>query len=232
MNSGLLTLVPTRNRVENALELLDVFKDTITEDSSGLLFVVGLEDPRLEEYVEKIPRENLFLFPDRGLVRAFNYAAPFYTEEYVAIGFMGDDHRPRTSGWDERYLTSLDSFGRGGGFVYGDDLLVGERIPTQIAISSSIIRCLGFFGPPGFRHLCVDLAWKDLGESIRRIKYLPDVIIEHMHPQAGKAEMDPGYEYAYDPVWEAADHAEYLRWKRYDLPHLARRLAAEFDIVL
>lgn len=231
--TGLLTLVPTRNRVENALELLDVFySDITTESSSGLIFVVGTEDPRLEEYKEKIPKNHLLTFPDRGLVKALNYAAPLYTEEYEAIGFMGDDHRPRTSGWDERYLASLDSFGRGGGFVYGDDLLVGERIPTQIAISSSIIRCLGFFGPPGFRHLCVDLAWKELGESVRRIKYLPDVVIEHMHPAAGKAEEDSGYQFVNSDAMVIADNAELERWRKRDLPHQAKALADMMGIVL
>ena len=213
--SGLLTIVPTRNRVENALRLLDAFYNTTDLDDSGLLFVVGTEDPRLEEYKIKIPKNHLLTFPDRGMVKALNYAVSCgYAEEYEALGFMGDDHLPRTYGWDSAYLGNLRELGHG--YVYGNDLLMGERIPTQVAISSSIIRALGFFGPPGFTHLNVDVTWKDMGEALGKLRYLPDVIIEHMHSANGKAEVDEGYRWANSPEMVAQDEAEYERWKRDD----------------
>lgn len=213
--NGLLTLVPTRNRVENALGLLKEFYKTTSEDNSGLLFVVGTEDPRLEEYLDKFPSEHLITFPDRGLVKALNYAVSGgHHEEYEAVGFMGDDHRPRTYGWDKSYLDNLRELGYG--YVYGDDLLMGERIPTQVAISSSIVTALGFFGPPGFTHLNVDLTWKDMGEALGKLRYLPDVVIEHMHPAASKAVNDDGYKWANSPVMVQNDGAEYERWKKED----------------
>lgn len=222
MGEGLVTLVPTRNRVKNALELLDVFYKTSTEDSSGLIFVVGTEDPEFNRYVKKIPENHLMIFPERGLVKALNYAAPYYWNEYEAIGFMGDDHRPRTPGWDSEYLRALRSLRSG--YVYGNDLLMGERIPTQVAISSSIVKALGFFGPPGFWHLCVDLTWKDMGEALGRIKYLPNVIIEHMHPAAQKAEEDSGYKHVNSLMTVRHDEQEYLRWKKEDFPRQVARV--------
>lgn len=216
MRRGLLTLVPTRNRVENALGLLEEFYNTSSESDSGLLFVVGTEDPRFDEYKEKIPEENLFIFPEKGLVKALNYVAPFYVDDFEAIGFMGDDHRPRTYGWDFHYLTSLIRMG--GGYVYGNDLLMGERIPTQVAISSQIIKSLGFFTPKGFWHLCCDLTWKDMGEGLGRIKYLPDVIVEHMHPAADKARVDSGYLHVNSKIMVLHDEQEYFRWKKEDFP--------------
>ena len=231
MGTGLLTLVPTRNRVENALELLDIFYSNVTvESSSGLLFVVGTEDPRLEEYRNKIPKNHLLIFPDRGLVKALNYAAPLYVEEYEAIGFMGDDHRPRTPGWDSAYLNELRRLGHG--YVYGNDLLMGERIPTQVAISSSIIKALGFFGPKEFVHLCVDLTWKDMGEALGRISYLDDVIVEHMHPAAGKAKEDSGYQHANSKLMVKMDTQTYFRWKARDMGHQVQKVAQELGIVL
>jgi hypothetical protein len=213
--SGLLTIVPTRNRVENALGLLDTFYKTSTLSDSGLLFVVGTEDPRYDEYTRKFPKEHLLLFPERGLVKALNYAVSCgYAEEYEALGFMGDDHRPRTIGWDRAYLDNLRELRYG--YVYGNDLLMGERIPTQVAISSSIVKALGFFGPPGFTHLNVDLTWKDMGEALGKLRYLPDVIVEHMHPANGKAEEDSGYKWANSSFMVKHDGIEYERWKRED----------------
>lgn len=225
---GLLTLVPTRNRVENAVELLDVFYKTAEESSSGILFIVGTEDPRLKEYKQKIPKNHLFIFPERGLVKALNYVSPLYWDEYSAICFMGDDHRPRTTGWDSEYIRALDSIGSG--YVYGNDLLMGERIPTQVAISSDVIRSLGFFGPPGFTHLCVDVTWKDMGTALGRIVYLPEVIIEHMHPAAEKAKNDEGYNYVNSKAMVAKDEKEYVRWKRDDFPSELARVADSIGV--
>lgn len=219
MGKGLLTLVPTRNRVENALGLLHTWYDTTREDDSGLLFVVGTEDPRFDEYQDRIPEQHLLTFPERGLVKALNYAAPLCWGSYEALGFMGDDHRPRTTGWDSAYLDALRDLGSG--YVYGNDLHseYGEhRLPTQVAISSSIIECLGFFGPPGFRHLYVDATWGDMGRGLSRISYLEDVIIEHMHYTNGKSEEDETYRLGNSPEVLAHDSAEYERWKREDFP--------------
>lgn len=227
MTKGLLTLVPTRNRLKNALELLHTWYDTQEDKDSWLLFVVGTEDPMFDKYVNQIPEQHLLTFPDRGLVKALNYAAPMYTEEYEAIGFMGDDHRPRTPGWDSAYLDELRKLRSG--YVYGNDLLMGERIPTQVAISSTIIRSLGFFGPPGFWHLCVDLTWKDMGTGLQRISYLDDVVIEHMHPANGKSEEDAGYKHVNSKIMVRHDEAEYFRWKKEDYPSELHRVMMALD---
>jgi hypothetical protein len=46
---------------------------------------------------------------------------------------------------------------------------------------------------PGCIHLFFDNFVKQLGLDLEYLKYLPDVIIEHIHPAAGKVEMDEGY---------------------------------------
>jgi hypothetical protein len=48
--------------------------------------------------------------------------------------------------------------------------------------------------------------------------YLPDVIIEHLHPAAGKAEMDEGYARVNQPKWYEEDLLtlqKYLRSQEY-----------------
>lgn len=229
MGEGLLTLVPTRNRVENALGFLETWYNISSEDSSGLLFVVGTEDPRYDEYYRRLPKNHLLSFPERGIVKAMNYAVSCgYPEEYEALGFMGDDHRPRTYAWDRYYLDALREMGDG--FVYGNDLLMGERIPTQVAISSGIIKTLGYFGHPSFTHLNVDVSWKDLGSAIGKLRYLEDVIVEHMHPAAGKAENDSGYRWANSKFMVKADGLAYKNWKTNILPEEVEKLKSALDI--
>ena len=47
--------------------------------------------------------------------------------------------------------------------------------------------------PPAMKHLYLDNFWKDIGNELGSLVYRDDVIIEHMHPFAGKSESDEGY---------------------------------------
>jgi len=226
MKRNLALIVPTRNRPENAARLMEAVArsaGSCVNYDRDVYFVVGEEDPKLSEYKKnEWLFGRIFTFPDRGLVKALNYMAPQLVGKYEGLAFMGDDHYPITPFWDEKYMNEL--YHLGDGFVYGDDLLQGEAIPTQIAMTSSIVESLGFFTPPGFTHLCCDLAWKDLGEGIGKITYMPDVIIEHLHPANGKAENDEGYRFVNSPEMVKRDSEEYYRWKRDDLPGQLEKL--------
>lgn len=215
MKAPLAVMVPTRSRPQNAARLEEAIYNT-TRLKTKVFFIVGSEDPAMEEYLNALPAGSVFVFPDRGLVKALNWASSFLKEDYDCLVFMGDDHIPRTAGWDERYVNELYRLGTG--MVYGNDLLQGEKIPTQIAMTSDIVDAVGHFGYPGFRHLCVDLAWKDLGEAINSISYMPDVIIEHLHPAAGKANVDDGYAFVNSSDMVAHDTEAYLFWKENVLP--------------
>lgn len=163
-----------------------------------------------------------------GMNASLNEAAHYFTQAVddrpFAIGFMGDDHLPRTPGWDLHYLATLATLGTG--IVYGNDLLQGQNLPTQVAITSDIIRRIGYMAPPDLKHLYMDNYWKDLGEGAGCIRYLPDVIVEHLHPVAGKAAWDDNY--ARVNAHDAHDSAAYAElrakgWLRHDI-NLVRHL--------
>jgi hypothetical protein len=74
----------------------------------------------------------------------------------------------------------------------------GVNLPTAVFMTSSIVTTLGYMAPPSLYHLFLDNSWKDWGNALRtrdlwRFRYMPDIIIEHLHPQAGKSEWDEGY---------------------------------------
>jgi hypothetical protein len=104
--------------------------------------------------------------------------------------------------------------------VYGNDLLQGANLPTAVFMTSDIIRALGWMVPPSLQHLYVDDSWRDLGRSAACLQYLPDVVIEHVHPFAlgadhrPKAELDDGYRRVNAPGVYAADEAAYRAWHR------------------
>lgn len=209
--ADLVVIVPSRGRPEAAAALIQAFGATRTV--ARLVFAIDEDDPRREEYYALVgaPQSTV----DTGgapatMVRALNASAvsrAMADDPPFAIGFMGDDHMPRTVGWDERYLDALREMGTG--IVYGNDLLQGHRLPTQCAMTADIVRELGYMAPPALKHLYVDNFWRDLGKGAGCLRYLPDVTVEHRHPLAGKASWDEGYERVNSPEMGEHDRIAY-----------------------
>lgn len=217
----LIAIVPSRGRPAAAAALATAFSETCTAETA-LVFAVDDDDPQLRRYCEAVaPIPTATVWTNSGgktMVCALNAAASLVddVEGPRAIAFMGDDHRPRTVGWDRAYLDALDELGTG--IVYGDDLLQGERIPTQVAMTADIVRALGHMAPPPLTHLFVDNYWRDLGAGAGCLRYLPDVVIEHLHPFAGKAQMDAGYARVNDHTMYQSDRASYTVYAAQCLP--------------
>jgi hypothetical protein len=140
-----------------------------------------------------------------------NRLAVAYAGQYRAVASLGDDHLPRTPGWDRLLLDAIDRMG-GEGIAYGNDLHQGGRLPTAPVISAGIVEALGWMMEPSLRHMYVDNVWRDLGQRAGCLAYVPGVIIEHLHPDAGKAVTDGTY--AGSLAGTAADRATYEWWRR------------------
>ncbi len=193
-------VVPTRGRPVAATELVEAFRATCTADTTPL-FAVDESDPAWPEYERAVELANLdgahrvlaIRSPSTSMVEALNTAVRLVLDnewEPAAIGFLGDDHRPRSHGWDRAYL---DALAAQPGIVYGNDLIQGEALPTQCAMSTVAVQALGHMAPPVLRHLYVDSYWLALGRAADCITYLPGVVVEHVHPIAGKVPWDEGH---------------------------------------
>jgi hypothetical protein len=184
-----------------------------TTRATQLVVAVDDDDPKLPEYqaidyggfavLAVVPRST---FPPPGrLAQVFNWVAVFYAARHPFTGSIGDDHRPRTMGWDARLMEVLDR----PGVSYGNDLLQGANLPTECVISSEIIRAIGYMCPETIEHLFLDNFWKQLGISAGNLVYLGDVIIEHMHAANGKAPWDDGYRESLSQELMAKDGQRY-----------------------
>lgn len=213
----IVILIPTRGRPGAIQEIQQAWVDTGAQ--AHLRFCVDDDDPEREAYIETFADGfqrglpgTMHLAPRLRLAGTLNYYAgqdELGSIQRKAVGFMGDDHRPRTEGWDQRFAECLSG---GAGVVYGNDLLMGAKMPTAVVMTADIPATLGYFCPPGMVHLCLDLVWKDWGDGMGRITYLDDVVIEHMHPANGKAQMDAGYHEVNSSEMVSADTTAYFEY--------------------
>jgi hypothetical protein len=186
---NLVVLVPSRNRPENIAELIKSLDETETE--SDLIVIIDDDEPQQDAYLQLGCDVLMVEKNGKGMAKPLNFAARHFANKYRHFAFLGDDHRPRTKNWDVHFINALDELGTG--LVYGNDLLQGKNLATAIAMTGDIVRALGGMVPPDMIHLYLDNFWMQLGQDLNAMTYLDDVILEHMHPIAGKAQWDEGY---------------------------------------
>jgi hypothetical protein len=204
----LLIIVPTRGRPESVARLAEAGRAT-TDAATDLVFALDNDD---EPSAEAAAALGIYRVtgPRNHLAGWTNLIARHCMKEYRVLASLGDDHAPRTPGWDRLLLEAIGVMG-GTGFAYGNDLLQGAALPTAVAVSSNIVSALGWMCEPSMRHYCIDNVWKDLGEGAGCLAYLPDVIIEYVHPAAGKAAPDVTHNEAV--ARDTEDFTAYAHWK-------------------
>jgi hypothetical protein len=186
IENKVLLIVPTRNRSHKILDFYKYF----SENSSITTLCLGLDAddyltyPKIDGVITEVNERS-------SMNGTLNFIAKKYCNDYDYIAFMGDDHRIMTKDWDRAFVSRAESVKNS--IVYGDDLLQGEFLPTAVMVDSNIIRTLGYMAPPNQTHLYIDNFWKQLGEQLGTLIYVKDVVIEHMHPLAGKSAVDQMY---------------------------------------
>jgi hypothetical protein len=219
--ADLLVIVPTRGRPESVPLVVDSWTATGAWADAYLRFVVDADDPALSEYQRafsevadtgRAPGPMHMTVADmwRPLVPKLNLAATTWAPQFYAVAFAGDDHRPRTPGWAAAMLAALRDLGTG--IVYGDDLLQGERLCTAWAMTSDIVTTLDRMVPAPVEHMYCDNSVMDLGTWAGCLRYLPDVVIEHCHPLAGKSAWDVGYRQVNSAEQYRKDGEAYAAW--------------------
>jgi hypothetical protein len=211
----LLVIVPSRGRPERLRAMLDACLSLSEADTD---IAVAFDDDDSDAYpslAASYGSKRVWWFTGKRdtLAGWTNWVAfgPGTGGKYRAFASLGDDHLPWTPGWDRLLLEAIGGDG-GEGIAYGNDLHQGDRLPTAPVISAGIVDALGWMCEPSLAHMYLDNVWADLGRAASCLAYVPGVVIEHLHPDAGKAVTDGTY--AESLAGEEADRQAYERWRR------------------
>lgn len=114
------------------------------------------------------------------------------------IMLVNDDMVIRTKGWDERIVALDGSFPDGIYLVYGNDLLKKSNMCTFPILSRRTCELLVEPYPKAYLGAFIDFHLLDIFKRLQhlgfdRIRYLDDVVFEHLHHRAGKAAIDDTY---------------------------------------
>jgi hypothetical protein len=222
----MLMIVPSRSRPQNVEPLVTAWLDTGGFLGADLMLVVDIDDPAFDAYCAAVEREiarlghfgpaTLILrcIPrHQQLVPKLNAAALDSADGYRLLGFAGDDHLPRTSGWAESFVELFDH-DSAVGIAYPDDGYQGEKLASSWVMSADIVRELGRMVPAPVEHLYCDNSIMDVGRDAGCLHYVPEIVVEHINPYAGKTAFDAQYERVNGSEQYRRDRPAYKRWKR------------------
>ena len=218
---SVVAVIPSRGRPERARQAIAEMRDTAQLVSTRIVLGVDYDDPRIGDYAAAVrfagygPEVTMVILgPGEGgsLTEATNTISMriAHADPEDIIGNIGDDQIARTPGWDRLVADAMTE----PSFIYGDDLFQREALPCGgMFIHGSIVEALGYYALPVCEHLFIDNAWRDLGLGTGRLIYLPEVVFEHVHPLAGKADWDEGYERANNQEVIDRDRTAYESWR-------------------
>lgn len=192
-SAQLVVLVPTRGRPHALAPLAVRFAETTPPHR--LVFIADPDDPDTLEAAFPVgdvlvPRERLS-YPAK-----INHGARHTTEPLLLFG--ADDIRPHP-GWLAAALEPMTVAGVG--FVslndLGNERVMAGEYATLPLVARWYVEQGGIDGPDvyheGYRHNGADLEASEVARSRGAFAYAPAAVMEHLHPNYGKAEPDATY---------------------------------------
>lgn len=203
-------IAPTRGRPSRAKYMADSWARTRHSRFTHLTLALDEQDPSLPVYNGNDLGTPWFsrTFGTGTMVERTNRAAQRISADIY--GWAADDNVFVTRDWDEAVREAFSD--PKVTTVNTNDLLVGDEKGGVYFVRGEVVRKLGWFLPPFLEHLYVDFAVTALAKKAGTYVYLPEVIVEHRHPYAGKAPWDDLYRSVNNPSIDQRDRDAFYQW--------------------
>ena len=196
----LLVRMPTRSRPAQAIEVLAKYKAM-----AGMPVI-------LEVVIDKddtsITSEVLYRFHQLGCaitygdhkskIEACNGGR---VTEWDIVVLASDDMVPVQANWAVRICELFaEHHPHLDGCLHTDDGYAHERVATLSIMGRRYYDLFNYLYHESYKSLFCDDEYGEVARKLGRIVYVPEVLIEHKHPAAGKASLDPLYSAALDSL--------------------------------
>jgi len=192
----------------------------LTKATSKVYVRVDECDSALEEYKTiELPETFEFIVGPRArLGNAMREMFNRYPNEDF-YGLLADDVVPRTDYWDKMLIEAAGTKCISG----ANDLTKKPKNLCHPCVGGDLVRAAGFFATPKCIHYCLELPWKFLTKKDKRfLKYLPNVIVENLHLDFGKAVLDNTYKESFSV--RDNDHDLYDQWHKENFESFYKKL--------
>lgn len=188
----LLTMCSSHRRYDMLERMIKSWKETVHGEQSVLVIYVDEKNPHIDKYKKlALPRKvSIEYGPYKSMVRVLNYFSCEQHRDFDYYSEVNDDHVFVTEGWDIKMMEAIDRKNAGVAIAYGQS----QNLPTATMHGALLVRELGYFFPPEYKHSWVDIWLNTIGRKTNILTHVSDVLIEHRHPAFGKASKDETYQ--------------------------------------
>jgi glycosyltransferase involved in cell wall biosynthesis len=227
-------LIPTRNRYDRLIELLDSLEKTISKKNIiNVHLYIDNDDEALIRNLYRL--YNFCVFVEFNLVahigdkttnlsQKWNYLAEIGKGNILM--HAGDDIVFTTRDWDKMVVDAFEESGDKLLLVYGDDGIQGEKLATHGFVSRKHVEIFGRLFPPIFEANYNDTYLTYIYKEADRLKFLPGMKIEHKHFSKYPELMDGTYTRAIKKYDEAKKRWEESKDQREHDAHVLRNMIA------
>jgi len=179
-------LLPSRGRPDKLKRFIDAWHAT----GATAIVVLLLDDDDVPKYAAiEMPKSWITITAPRIPIAHRLQWAFDYTPGERYYGFLADDLLPRTEGWDQKLIEAAGD----DGVAFGKDSIYNGSFASHPVVAGELVRRVGWLSLVGLQHLYVDAVWTEIGRQLGTLRYLPDVVVEHLHFSNQKAELDKTY---------------------------------------
>ena len=176
-------VLPTRSRPLEAIRAIRSLGD------SPIFMMVWNEDPHVHAYklAEWPSNVEVYYGPQESVQAKLNWFFHNYPDERF-YGFLADDIVLKKG-----CLGFLEDLAHKDNISYPDDSVWGEDLCTHPCIGGDLVRKMGWWCYPEITHNFFDTFWWVIGEFQEKLRYVPEVVYDHIHPVTGRVPRDEVY---------------------------------------
>lgn len=224
-------IAPTRKRPQNVTRLVESIEDTVSSIHNVELLVYIDDDddesiPALQQAAEHI---NVNAVQGNQLVGSQMYNELAKLAKGDILMFAADDVVFKTPVWDKIVERKFNEYEDRILFVYGEDGFQKGRIGTHGFVHRFWWELLGYLLPPKLASAYTDEWVTEVADRVGRKCYLPDLLVEHMHPAVGKAPNDETYQKRLEVPGDLAAYYKSLEPERVRDAETLRRFMNIFE---
>jgi len=232
-------LCPSRGRPKDLERLIKSIATTATNPARiEILIYVDDDDP--EKFMYILTHKNLTADPQ--ITQLFNI--DLLVDEPLRTPLLNNILADRAKGnilmianddqvfvdknWDIRIDEEVAKFPDEIYCMWFNEGRYHETICTFPIVSRKWVDTLGYIEPFLFEHFNCDLWTWQIGKMIDRLHYIPDILVEHLHPDTGKSTADDTTERNLKGGRPERDRIIFAKFERYRVLD-ASLLKAEID---
>ncbi len=200
---------PSRGRPQAAKELLESFNATVRLPTTRLIFLLDDNDPTSGQYAG----ETIVGAPTGDPTGPLNRES--LISKAKIVGFIGDDSRLVTKGWDAEVERALAD----PGIAYGPDDTGPALWPSTAFVTTDIVKAWGYFVLPDLHRGFFDRQWL----SVARMAGVERGLRAHFPHD--------NHEHPVDPAIISADEAAYGKWGNAGAAKDAKIAQSVFELV-